>query len=86
MNTIDLETYDKVKGLLLNVLGTIADATDGMSVGDYDCGKLYTPHFRYEPSFELTEEDVETIKSIADKDGDESAITLVDWVNNAEEN
>lgn len=79
------EKYQRMKSLLINLLGTIADATNGMSVGDYDCGELHTPTFKYEPSFEFTEDDVKTIKELAENDCEDAAIVLMDWINNAEE-
>lgn len=46
---------------------------------------LYIPSFKYEPSFEFDEEDVELIKHIASKEDWESTKTLADWFENAEE-
>lgn len=79
------EQYKRVKNLLLNLLETIADATNGMNVGDYDCGELHTPQFRYTPEFEFTEDDVKTIRELAENEREDAAVTLVDWFNNAEE-
>lgn len=75
----------RILDLCLNMLETIAQATDGMEVGYYDCRKLYMPHFRYEPPFEFTEDDVKTIKELAKNDCEPNAETLVDWFNNAKE-
>ena len=55
----------RILDLCLNMLETIAHTTDGMEVGYYDCRKLYMPHFRYEPPFEFTEDDVKTIREFA---------------------
>ena len=79
------DKQDRILDLCLNMLETIAQATDGMEVGDYDYGELYTPHFRYEPSFEFTEDDVKTIKELAEDDCNSDAETLMEWFNNAQE-
>ena len=84
-NILIQERCDRMKSLLLNLLDTIANATNGMSVGDYDCGELYTPKFKYEPSFEFTGDDIKTIKELAENDCEDAAIVLMDWINNAEE-
>lgn len=78
------EEYKRMKCLLLNLLETIADATNGASIGDYDCGTIFTPQLRYEPSFELTEDDIKTIKELAENECEDAAITLMDWINNAD--
>lgn len=74
---------ERMKALLVDLLETIAQAIDGMDVGDYDCGELYIPHFRYEPSFEFTEDDVKTIKELAENECECGAEDLMDWFNNA---
>lgn len=79
------DKQDRISDLCLSMLETIAQATDGMEVGDYDCEELYIPHFRYEPSFEFTEDDVKTIKELAEDDCNPDAETLVKWFNNAQE-
>lgn len=79
------ELEKRTHDLFFNMLEEIARATSEMTVGDYDCGKLYIPSFKYEPSFEFNEEDVELIKHIASKEDWESAKTLADWFENAEE-
>lgn len=76
--------HDGIRDLLFNLLDTIAVAINGMSVGNYDCGVLYIPQFRYEPSFELTEEDIATIREIAEQDLEDSATTILEWVETAE--
>jgi len=79
---------DKQKNIRLlceRLLEAIASATDGMSVGEYDCGKIYIPSFKYMPSIEFDEVDVETIKQMHREDGNEDAGTLLDWFEDAEE-
>ena len=76
------DKQDRILDLCLSMLETIAQATDGMEVSDYDCGELYTPHFKYEPSFEFTKDDVKTIKEFAEDDWNPGAEILVEWFNN----
>lgn len=78
------QKQQRIYNLCINLLETIADATIGMEVGDYDCGKLYSPILRYQPSFEFTKEEVETIKQIAKDDTlAECAETLTEWFKDA---
>lgn len=75
----------KYRGLLINMLGTIADSINGMEKGDYDCGEVHTPSFRYEPSFEFDSEDIETIRELAENECEDAAIVFMEWVESAEE-
>ena len=48
--------------LLENVLATICEATSGVEKADTDAGLCVMPNFRWEPTFEFYENDIETIK------------------------
>lgn len=58
---------DKIKTLLVSILGTIADATDSMESEDTDCGMLHFPAMKYAPTFEFTDEDIHLIKSLGEE-------------------
>ncbi len=61
-----------IQNLLGRVLEAIADAATEIESEETDCGKLHYPVFRYTPSFEFTDEDIELIKQI----GEEESIDL----------
>ena len=48
--------------LLENVLAAICEATSGVEKEDTDAGLCVMPYFRWEPTFEFYENDIETIK------------------------
>lgn len=60
--------------LLCAILREIADATANVDIEETDCGELYCIDFRYMPTFSFTKEDIETIKRIADKNGEDLSI------------
>ena len=64
--------------ILCDILREIADATANVDIEETDCGKLYCIDFRYIPTFSFTKEDIEIIKKIADKNGEDfSSITEI---------
>lgn len=62
----ELEKRHKQKNdaimLLENVLATICEATSSVEKEDTDAGLCVMPNFRWEPTFEFYENDIETIK------------------------
>lgn len=58
---------ERIKALLVSMLGTIAEATDIMEIKDTDCGRLHLPIFGWCPSFEFTDEDIQIIKSLEEE-------------------
>lgn len=48
--------------LLENLLETIQNATLCVNKDQTDCGVVFIPELRWEPSFEFTEEDIEVMK------------------------
>lgn len=58
------------------MLETLADATVDMSTEEMDCGTLHFPELKYVPVFEFSDEDIQTIKSLAKEEMiDFSALT-----------
>ena len=55
---------DETKRLLESILTSICDATINVEKFDTDAGLCVTPNFRYEPTFEFYEDDIETIKRL----------------------
>lgn len=68
---------ENIKSLLISMLRTVADAASDMEVENTECGKLYSPVFRYLPVFEFSKEDMRTIKLLA-KEELEDFSTLTD--------
>ncbi len=68
-----MRSYEDRKHLLLvNVIRTIADATTDMDIdAETDAGTIASPVFRYMPSFEFDEEDMQTIRELAKEEGDD---------------
>ena len=57
----------KQHNLLVYLLEVISEACDTVeSVGNTYTNDLYTPSFRFEPTFEFDDEDIEAIKSLSD--------------------
>ena len=61
---------DETKRLLESILSSICDATSSVEKYDTDAGLCVTPNFRYEPTFEFYEDDIETIKRLQKESGD----------------
>ena len=61
---------DETKRLLESILSSICDATKSVQKDDTDAGLCVTPNFRYEPTFEFYEDDIETIKRLQVENGD----------------
>lgn len=59
----------KYRDLLVSILSTIADAADVTEANDgLDYGTGYFPHFRFEPNFEFTDEEMNIIKQLEDEE------------------
>ena len=61
---------DETKRRLESILTSICDATINVEKVDTDAGLCVTPNFRYEPTFEFYEDDIETIKHLQVESGD----------------
>ena len=61
---------DNAVRLLESILSSICDATKSVQKDDTDAGLCVTPNFRYEPTFEFYEDDIETIKRLQKESGD----------------
>lgn len=61
---------DETKRLLESILSSICDATSSVEKDDTDAGLCVTPNFRYEPTFEFYEDDIEMIKRLQEENGD----------------
>lgn len=69
----------KYRNLLVSILSTIADAADETTVDDgLDYGTGYFPHFRFEPTFEFTEEEMTLIKQLEDEECEDWS-TITDY-------
>ena len=65
-----MDYNDRKHILLVSLLETISEATTEMDIEENtDCGTISTPVFRYEPQFDFTEEDIQTIREIANEEG-----------------
>lgn len=60
---------EKAINLLERLLETIAEATTDIVNIDTDAGPTIIPCFRYEPTFEFYEEDMEVIKWLQKENG-----------------
>lgn len=70
-----MNDYDKRKHLLLlELLRTINEATSEMDSEETDAGLITIPSFRYEPTFEFDEEEIQTIKELAKEEGEDFSI------------
>lgn len=69
----DLAKKDDAVRLLENILTSICDATSSVEKDDTDAGICVTPNFRYEPTFEFYEDDIETIRQL--ENGDFTCLT-----------
>lgn len=74
---------ERQTSLLISLLGTISDATDRMEVEETGSGQIYTLHFRYEPSFGFSEEDIQTLKELSEDTCEDYASTLLKLVEDA---
>ena len=66
----DMAKKDDATRLLESILTSICDATSSVEKDDTDAGLCITPNFRYEPTFEFYEDDIETIKRLQEESGD----------------
>ena len=74
-----MNDYDKRKHLLLiSLLRTINEATSEIDSEETDAGLVTIPSFRYEPTFEFDEEDIQTIREISDEEGEDFSLLLGD--------
>lgn len=62
-----MKREERIKALLVSILETIAEATDGIAIDNTDCGRLHFPILRYAPTFEFTDEDIHLIKSLGEE-------------------
>lgn len=69
----DLAKKDDAVRLLENILTSICDAASSVEKDDTDAGICVTPNFRYEPTFEFYEDDIETIRQL--ENGDFTCLT-----------
>ena len=77
-----MNDYDKRKHLLLvSLLRTINEATSEMDSEETDAGLITIPSFRYEPTFEFDEEDIQTIKELSNEEGEDFSILTGDEEN-----
>ena len=70
---IDATKKDDAVRLLESILSSICDATSSVEKDDTDAGICVTPNFRYEPTFEFYEDDIETIRQL--ENGDFTCLT-----------
>lgn len=66
----DMAKKDDATRLLESILTSICDATSSVEKDDTYAGICVTPNFRYEPTFEFYEDDIETIKRLQEESGD----------------
>lgn len=68
---------DRKHLLLVNIIRTMADATTDMDIDtETEAGAIASPVFRYMPQFEFDEEDMQTIRELAEEEGEDySTIT-----------
>ena len=66
----DATKKDDAVRLLESILSSICDATNSVEKDDTDAGLCVKPNFRYEPTFEFYEDDIETIKRLQEESGD----------------
>ena len=66
----DAAKKDDAVRLLESIISSICDATSSVQKDDTDAGLCVTPNFRYEPTFEFYEDDIETIKRLQVESGD----------------
>lgn len=74
----NLAKKDDATRLLESILTSICDATISVEKDDTDAGICVTPNFRYEPTFEFYEDDIETIKRLQKESGDFDFTCLTD--------
>lgn len=74
-----MNDYDKRKHLLLlSLLRTINEATSETDSEETEEGLVTIPSFRYEPTFEFNEEDIQTIREISDEEGEDFSMLTGD--------
>lgn len=74
-----MNDYDKRKHLLLlSLLRTINGATSEIDSEETDEGLITIPSFRYEPTFEFNEEDIQTIRQLSDEEGEDFSMLTGD--------
>lgn len=58
---------ERMKKLLVSILGAIAETTNIMEIESADCGTLHFPELRHAPIFEFNDEDIQLIKSLSEE-------------------
>jgi len=61
---------EAIRNLFCRVLQEIDAAITEMETDETDSGIIHYPSFRYTPTFEFTDEDIELIKWLADEEGE----------------
>ena len=74
----------KKHNLLVYLLEQIADPCNGVERGEKEMDGMFTLNFRFMPEFELDEDDVEAIKSLAKYEP--SCEELYDMIERSKEN
>ena len=59
----------KITNLLCRLLDNINSATNDMETEDTDSGVIHYPNFRYMPTFEFEDDDIELIKELEAEEG-----------------
>ena len=63
---------DRKHFLLLEIIRTIAEATTDLDIDpDTDAGTITIPIFRFQSQFEFDEEDMQTIRELAEEEGED---------------
>lgn len=63
---------DRKHLLLVDIIRTMADATTEMDIDtETEAGTIASPVFRYMPQFEFDEEDMQTIRELAEEEGED---------------
>ena len=70
---------ERVKKLLVSILGTLADATVDLDVEDTDFGTMYYPVLRFIPTFEFTEDDIKLIRELGEEEMDDFSTLTEDY-------
>jgi hypothetical protein len=74
-----MNDYNKRKHLLLlSLLRTINEATLEIDSEETEEGLVTIPSFRYEPTFEFEEEDIQTIRKISEEEGEDFSMLTGD--------
>lgn len=69
---------ERIRSLLVSMLETLAESTEGMETEDMDCGVLHSPVLKFIPMFEFCNEDIQLIKTLG-KEEELDFSTLTDF-------